>query len=389
VKTDGIIRANWRSASLVAAGLLTALGATACGSSGSSTPTTSPSSGANLTYVNAQLAKFSKLPTFQAPGPAFDATKLMAGKTIFSIPVNSADQFVQVLEQGEQAVAKQIGVTYKDWTNSGSPSAWVQGMEEAVTSHASVIDLLSGINPATLEPQIAAAKSAHIPVVASDAYDLNEPADPSVSGVMDVPYAEAGRLMADWAISDSKGKADVLVIGSSDVVSSPYMVKAIDSEFSTYCSTCKVTNKDIPVADWASETQTQVAAALSADPNLDYILPVYDSQSQFIVPAITAAGRTGKVFISTYDGTPFVLKIMEDGGPVKMDVGEDLNWISMAVMDQDMRIAAGLPPSKNENTPMMIITKSNVATTGTPPQNSVGYGKAYIAGYAKLWGLSS
>lgn len=379
--------------------LASAMTMAACGSSGSksagagssSGSSTSGSSGgsssANLSYVKGQLADYSKIPTFQAPGPAFDAKKVMAGKTIFSIPVNSADQFVQVLETGNAAIAKTIGVNYKDWTNSGSPNDWVRGMQTAVNEKASVIDLLSGIDPKQLGPQMAAAKSAGIPVVASDAYDLNEPAASGVSAVMDVPYAKAGRLMADWAISDTKGKADVLVIGSSDVVSSPYMVKAIDNEFSTYCQPCKVKNIDVPVADWASQTQPQVQAALNADPNINYILPVYDSQSQFVVPAITAAGRTGKVSIATYDGTPFVLKMMQDGNTVKMDVGEDLDWISHAVMDQDMRVAAGLPPSSNENTPMLIFTKSNVNTAGVPPQNSVGYGSSYIAGYNKLWGL--
>jgi ribose transport system substrate-binding protein len=368
----------------LAAGATAAL---AAASVGLLAPSASAAPKANLAYVRAQLAKYSHLPTFKAPGPAFNARKLMHGKTVFSIPVNSADQFVQVLESGNAAIAKQLGFNYKDFTNSGSPSSWVQGMQTAVNEHANVIDLLSGINPEQLGPQMAQAKRAHIPVIASDAYDLAEPAAPGLGAVMDVPYAEAGRLMADWAISDTAGKADVLVIGSSDVVSSPYMVKAIDNEFSTYCGTCKVKNIDIPVADWASETQSQVESALNADPHINYVLPVYDSQSQFVVPAITAAGKAGKVFISTYDGTPFVLKMMQDGNIVRMDVGEDLDWISHAIMDQDMRVAAGLKPSPNENTPMLIFTKKNVNTAGVPPRNSVGYGRAYISGYDKLWGL--
>ncbi len=376
-----------RTAPLVAAGLAAVLAASGCGSSTTkSTSSGGSSSGANLSYVRGQLAAYGQLPTFKAPGPPFDAKKVMAGKSVFSVPVNSADQFVQVLEQGNQQVANQVGFKYQDWTNSGSPSAWVQGMQTAVNQKASVIDLLSGINPAQLGPQVAQAKAASIPVVASDAYDLAQPVPPGVDA-MNVPYAAAGRLMADWAVSDTSGKADVLVIGSSDVVSSPFMVKAIDNEFSTYCSACKVKNIDIPVADWASQTQTQVQSALSADPNLDYILPVYDSQSQFVVPAITSSARTGRVHISTYDGTPFVLKMMQDADTVRMDVGEDLDWISKAAMDQDMRVAAGLPPVANENTPMLIFTKKNVDTAGKPPKNSVGYGTSYIAGYNKLWGI--
>lgn len=364
----------------------------ACSSSGSggsqqSGSTSTGSAGVNLTYVNGQLAKYGKLPTFTPPGAAFDAKKLMAGKTIFSIGVNNSDQFVEVLQSGMKSVAKQVGVNFRVFSNHGSPAEWVRGMQTGVNEKVSVIDLLSGIDPSQLHPQIAQAKAAGIPVVVSDAYDIAQQADPSVTATADVAYAQAGRLMADWTVSDTKGKADVLVIGSSDVVSSNFMVGAIQNEFKTHCSTCKVKKIDVTVANWASQTQSQVQAALNADPNINYILPVYDSQSQFIVPAITAAGKTGKVHIATYDGTPFVLKMMQDGGTVRMDVGEDLDWVSKAVMDQDMRVAAGLPPVKNTNTPLYIFTKKNVDTAGTPPKNSTGYGKAYITGYDKLWGV--
>ncbi len=386
---------HWRRNATFAVGTVACIFAVAAcgGSSGSNTASqkgTTPASssgGANLSYVHSQLAKYSQPPTFTPPGPAFDAKKLMAGKTIFSIGVNNSDQFVQVLQDGMKPVAKAVGATFTTFTNHGSPAEWVRGVQTAINEKVSVIDLLSGIDPSQLHPQMAQAKAANIPVVVSDAYDNVQQADPSVTATMDVAYAQAGRLMADWTTSDTSGKGDVLVIGSSDVVSSPFMVKAIDNEFTTYCSTCKVKNIDITVANWASQTQTQVQAALSADPNIDYILPVYDSQSQFIVPGITASGRTGKVHIATYDGTPFVLKMMEDADTVRMDVGEDLDWVSKAVMDQDMRVAAGLAPVKDERTPLLIFTKKNVATAGTPPQNSVGYGNAYITGYNKLWGL--
>lgn len=362
----------------------------ACSSSGGSQQsgsTSTGSAGVDLAYVNGQLAKYGKLPTFTPPGPAFDAKKLLAGKTIFSIGVNNSDQFVQVLQGGMKSVANKVGVNFRVFGNHGSPAEWVRGMQTGVNEKVSVIDLLSGIDPSQLHPQISQAKAAGIPVVVSDAYDVAQKPDPSVTATADVPYAQAGRLMADWTVSDTKGKADVLVIGSSDVVSSNFMVGAIQNEFKTHCSTCKVKKIDVTVANWASQTQPQVQAALNADPNINYILPVYDSQSQFIVPAITAAGKTGKVHIATYDGTPFVLKMMQDDSTVRMDVGEDLDWVSKAVMDQDMRVAAGLPPVKNTNTPLYIFTKKNVDTAGKPPKNSTGYGQAYIAGYGKLWGV--
>ena len=343
---------------------------------------------AGVAHAKAEIAAYSKLPTFTPPGPAFDASKLMHGKTIYSIPLNSSDQFDQVLETGMKAVAKEVGFTLDVYNNPGQPSDWVAGMNAAINAHANLIDLLSGNNPLSVAPQITAAKKAGIPTVASDAYSLGQKGDPAV-GTVDVPYGEAARLMADWAIANSDGHANALIIESSDAISSPFMLTSELNEFKQYCPECKISWINIPVADWASETQSQVQSKLTADPSLDYILPVYDSQSQFIVPAIETAGRIGKVHIISYDGTPFVLKMMETGNIVQMDVGEDLDWVSKAIMDDEMRIASKLPVVANEHTPLYIFTKNNVATAGTPPKNSTGYGTAYIKGYDKIWELSS
>lgn len=343
---------------------------------------------AGVAHAKAEIAAYSRLPKFIPPGPAFDAKKLMHGKLLYSIPLNSSDQFDQVLEDGMEAVAKEVGFKMDVYNNPGQPSDWVAGMNAAINAHANLIDLLSGNNPLSVSPQIAAAKKAGIPTVASDAYSLGQKGDPAVDTV-DVPYGEAARLMADWAIANSNGHADALIIESSDAISSPFMLSSELNEFKRYCPECKVSSINIPVADWASQTQSQVESKLTADPNLDYILPVYDSQSQFIVPAIETTGRVGKVHIISYDGTPFVLKMMETGNIVQMDVGEDLDWVSKAIMDNEMRIMAGLPPVANEHTPLYIFTKKNVATAGTPPKNSTGYGTAYIKGYNKIWELGS
>jgi ribose transport system substrate-binding protein len=365
----------------------------ACSSSTSSTPvkpTAKPSSSsAGIAAAAKVVAQYSKIPQFIPPGPAFDARKLDAGKTLFSIPVDSQDQFVQILENDMAAVAKTVGIKFVDFTNDGNPAKWTTGMEEAIAEHANLIDLLAGINPELLTPQMQAAKAAHIPVVASDAYSIGQPSDPLLTGVVDVPYAEAGTIMADWTIQHSGGHADALVIESNDVVSSPEEAGAAVDAFHQNCPACKVRVINIPVSDWASETQTQVESELRAHPSMNYILPVYDSQSQYITPAISLAGDTGKVHIVTYDGTAFVLKYLLDHDDVVMDVGEDLKWIAWAIMDQEMRIMAGLKPVANEHTPLMIWTQKNIASAGNPPQQSKGYGNSFVQGYEKLWELSS
>jgi ribose transport system substrate-binding protein len=129
---------------------------------------------------------------------------------------------------------------------------------------------------------------------------------------------------------------------------------------------------------------------LNRDPNINYIIPIYDSMSQFVVPAVTAAGKTGKVHISTYNGTPFVLGYLQSGDIVSMNAGENLDWLGWAYVDAAARVLSGgdVPKTLDEHTPLRIFTKANVNDAGTPPKLSTGYGNAYVSGYNALWGTS-
>lgn len=378
---------SWRTTSVVmSAALVMGGGALVASSAGAASPSAIAK---GIALAKARLVPYTALPKFTAPGAAFDAKSVMKGKTIFSIPVNSGDQFVQTLEDGMAAVAKKVGFKFVDYQNSGSPAQWVTGMQEAISEHVSLIDLLSGIDPKSLEPQIKAAEAAGIKVVASDAYGIGQQTDPLLSGTVNVPYGETARLQADWITVQSKGKGQVLIVGSSDVAASSFGIAAEKSEFQQVCPACQIFTIDVPVSNWASQTQTQVQAQLAAHPGLGYISPMYDSQSLFIIPAITTANKVGKVKIVSYDGTPFVLGDMqtEKGNIVQMDVGEDLNWVSLAIMDNEMRIVGGLPQVKNENTPLYLWTAANVKNAGNPPQASTGYGNVSTPGYYKLWKL--
>jgi ribose transport system substrate-binding protein len=80
---------------------------------------------------------------------------------------------------------------------------------------------------------------------------------------------------------------------------------------------------------------------------------------------------------------------MQKGDIVRMDVGENLNWLGWAYIDAGARMLSGqkLPLQFDEHTPLRVFTKANVAQAGTPPKLSTGYGTAYQTGYKKIWGI--
>jgi ribose transport system substrate-binding protein len=346
------------------------------------------SKAADIAYAKAQIAKYTGLPKFISPGPKIDLSKVR-GKTVFNIPDSSANPFANNIALAEAQAAKLVGLDYIDYHDQGLTTQWVAGMYQAISRKADLINVFGGVDPRVIHPQITAAKKAGIRVIGTHIYDKSQHPLYVETNVV-APYVAAARLEADWVILDTKANADVLVVTSNEVVPTKAIVAALKSEFAQHCgSACKLSFFNAPVSDWATKIQSNVQSALLRDPKINYIIPIYDSMSQFVVPAITAANKIGKVHISTYNGTPFVLGYMQKGDIVRMDVGENLNWLGWAYIDADMRILSGqkLPLQFDEHTPLRVFTKANVAQAGTPPQLSTGYGTAYQIGYKKLWGI--
>ena len=373
-------------ASVVAAAVVASVLA---GLAQSNTQTRSGRSAApNFAYLRGQIQKYMAPPKFIPPGPAFDATKAK-GKTILSIPVSSANPFTANIETAMAGAAKVLGINFIDYTNQAQVTQWVQGMGQAVNRKVNLIDLLGGTDPRVLGPQIAAAKKAGILVGTSHLYDVTQ-TPVAVDFSIPADYQRAARLEADWVILDTKGKADVVIVTSNEIVPTPAIVSALKSEFATQCgSACKLSLINAPVPDWSTKIQSQVQSALVKDPNINYVIPIYDSMSQFVVPAITAAGRTGKVHIATYNGTPFVMGYLQQGNAVRFEVGENLNWLGWAYIDAEARLLAGvkIPRQLDEHTALRAFTAQNINEAGHPPKLSTGYGNAYIVGYKKLWGI--
>ncbi len=349
--------------------------------------------GSGVAAARNELARFRALPTFVAPGPAFAATTHLRGTRIFEIPITSSVPFVAAVEQGMRQAASVVGAQLVAYTNEGQPSQWAQGITTAIAQRADAIVLFAQ-DPQLVGPQIAQARRAGIPVIVLRTTGEGEPCQSDRSGAalatacVPGPFEQAGRLEADAVISQGAGEADALVITSSDARSTQPLVRGLRQELHLRCPACRTRSVDVPIPEWPARIRTEVQSALVRDPAIDYVVPIYDSMSQFAVPAIAASGARGRVKIDTFNGTPFVLKLLQDRNVVAMDVGESLAWVGWASMDQVFRVIAGEPPARSEHTPARVFDASNVGEAGNPPRFDTGYGSAYVDGYRKLWGAS-
>jgi ribose transport system substrate-binding protein len=325
-------------------------------------------------------------PAFTSPGSAINVSALK-GKTIFSLPASSSVAFVNTVDQAMAGYAKALGIKYVDYPNQQQQSQWVQGVNQAIGSQASAIDLVAGIPPDQLAPQLQQAKAAGIPTIDTNERDASQATVPYVAAYAFAPFKLAGQLMADWAVQQTQGKADILLVTSNADTSSAAVQAGVTGELKSVCGGCTLSTVNVNPTDWATKLQTTVEGSLSADPNINYILPVFDSMAEFIAPAIEASGKGGQVHVASFNGTPAILDMIRTGNIVTMDVGENTSDVAAAGLDQIMRIMLHKPVGQDVIN-VRIMDKSNVGQAGVPAVSGKGFGNAFITGYAKTWGVS-
>jgi ribose transport system substrate-binding protein len=358
-------------------------GGASSGKSAGMTNSTSAKLGHPKKVINSILAR----PKFKAPGPSIDASKV-AGKFIYTVPNSSVIPFCGAVDKTLTKTAKRLRLKTKVYTTQGELSDWVQGFRSAINSNADLINAFCGLDLKRIEPQVAQAKKAGIPVVASHTIAIGQHPAKNVTATVYGAYTKAARVLADWVMTATKGHANVMVITSPSTGNSPYMKKAFKQELSKYCSGCSAKYFGVDATDWGTKIDPRVRAELSSHPDINYIVPIYDGMVQYVTPAIVAAGASGRVHVASFNATPSVLDKIRTGNIVTFEVGEDTAWLADAILDQDMRVLLGKPAIKNYVAGMRGFTKKNVRDAGVPAQLGKGYGNAAAKGYAKLWGIS-
>lgn len=347
---------------------------------------------ADTAGAKAQLAKYADVPVWKSPGPQLDAKKILNGKTVFSMAVSSDIPYNVAMEQQIKAATEAAGGTYIGWPTNGSQDEWNQGINNAISRHADVLIMSSGLDVRTVKPALERARQAGIKVIASTWGGTTQGCVDYVDACIPMQYEEAAKTMVAHSIATKGDDANVLVVTSTDVYSSRSMIPAMEDSFKQLCGSCKTTFKDVTTANWNTQMQNEIQSALVANPSINYIIGIYDSMMIYAVPAILAAGRVGQVGLAGFNGTPGPMKfVAEDKASV--DVGQDIVWAAYGTIDVALRLLSGTSYADtqgmaDENIPLRVFDKSTIDEAGDPPTLTGGYGSVAIDGYGKTWGLS-
>jgi len=322
------------------------------------------------------VGKYSKVPSYPVFKTSFTVKK---NWLIYVIPVTTSP-FDLGIEAAEKQLANTVGVKVVVYPTTGLASQYAAGISAAIAAHANLIDLLAVV-PSVVGPQLAEARSAHIPVTLNADLDPSQQMPSGFDGGVDFPLRLSGQLEAAYAVETTHADAHLLSLVSLDLPQSKLVQDGINSELATLCPSCSVLYKNEPVADWSDLTSV-TQSALATHPNISVVDPIYDSMMPFVQAGMAAAGK-GSLPVTTYNGTPSVLKEIEDGSLVGMDVGISTQWMGYAEMYNDLLVLA---TGKDIVTtvPPRVFDAGNISDAGSPPTLTDGYGSNLIAPFEQL-----
>lgn len=326
--------------------------------------------------------------------PPVTGPKAVTGKTVWILSCGEVAAGCSIVSAAAAAAAAQLGwhATVFDGKFNQS-GAYSTGVREAIAAKADAIIDVS-IDCAAIAAPLAQAKAAGIKVVATGAYDCNDPrtgggarfdAEPYPDSALKTTaqYATAwGKAKADWVIDHTGGKAVVLSIHQTDALFGSDIAAAFDSEMHT-CLTCTV----IPLDTSGTELLTgalppKVSQALLQHPDINAMHTIFDSVPPLgVAQAVVRSGRKDSIAVIGGEGFPSNLQLIRSNAGQDAAVFTDSEWQGWAAADELNRLFAGQPPVA-EGYGFRLVDRTHNLPTNGPLRSKVDF----KAAYKKVWG---
>ncbi|GAA3652747.1 hypothetical protein GCM10022237_10820 [Nocardioides ginsengisoli] len=334
-----------------------------------------------------EIAAASAKLTFTPPGPPVDAAKAR-GKSIHIVAVNLAVPILAHVAQYVEKLGAELGIQVTVSNAEDQVTGMQQGIQVGINNKADVIAIL-GVPTALVADKLKAADKAgiHVINVLNNPIDLNAPgqgAGPEFWASVGTDLELGGRLIASKAVLDTDGKANVLFVDSEGLAPEPPVVKGIKQVLGA-CKGCTLQTKNVPLADWGTQITPLVVTSIRANPNLNYVITLFDGMAIFATAGVQQAGAVNKVHVVSHNGGSAALALVKQGDIFTADPGVSEEWSAWATVDQSMRAMLGMEPG-NPLVPYLYLDTAAVKDIDVTQERDV-YGDSFIPGFRKLWGL--
>ncbi len=218
--------------------------------------------------------------------------------------LESCPYITQGMKDATDALGWDLMVIPSESANPGP--AFQQAIDAGVDYIAS-----SGEARSLYEEQAQAAADAGIKILSC--FDTEPPAGEETNiwtQCGDTTFVEkTGPLMANWAVVDSEGTANVLIVSIPDFAVLKAETDAYISELEANCPDCKHTELDITIPQLTGgEVPAAVASQLQANPDIDYVFFSFGSLASGVTSALDSAGLSDQVTVYGQDFSAFALE---------------------------------------------------------------------------------
>jgi ribose transport system substrate-binding protein len=352
------------------------------GSSTASSSSAGSSASAGVQKATSQLEPYKAAPTkITISEPLKSAPP--KGKKIVMLGTNDPNN--QKLQKSLKDLAGQVGWSYEGVSyDPANPATFKSAVDTAITKKADyVAEAGIPLTPAV----ISKVKDAGAKWVLTSVH----PVDVKDPVIVDAnAYANdqlMGKVLADFFISDSKGKGNVIV---EHVPAYPILggfTDGFQAEVKANCPDCKVKIQNITIPDLtAGKVPSVMVSALRSNSDADYLAFDVGPFANGIDSALAAAGLSGKVKIIGEAADEAAIAALKSGKHTAW-TGFDPVYSTYVMMDAMFRDSLGMPIDQNKAglQTTQILTKDNVGNVGSTWSEP----KDALDQFKKLWLLNS
>jgi ribose transport system substrate-binding protein len=316
-------------------------------------------------------------------GPSQQVDMAAAADKEYWLLLTLVNQFSGAVADGFEAAADAAGVGAVVFDGKGTVTEWNKGLNQAVAQGADGI-ILWGIPPELVQEGLVAAVEAGIPVIDSVNGSVDDPLQPGVLAHVDVNAFEWGDALASWMLAESDCKANVGVVWPPAYGGLDKIANATRDILAENCPECKFVAAEMDVANLATTLPEQTRTMLTANPDLNFFTPLFDSAVTFAAPVVS---EFEGVQIGSHDGVDSSLDMVRAGGPQTMDMTYPPNpYLGWALMS----IIAGLSEGQGPDPALLRIPERMVTTANIPATNEEiwpAYAD-YTPPFLEAWGIN-
>jgi len=262
-------------------------------------------------------------------------------------------------------------------------------IQQAIDAKVDYISL-TGVPVSTFKAQADAAKAAGIPILECYATDAPSVESNVLMQCGDESFVKkTGPIMADWAIADSKGAADILIVTIHDF---PVLVSeeaAYKAELAKNCPDCKVDTLNVTLDDLiGGKVPAAVASKMQSDTKINYVFNTFGDLPSGLTAALKTAGLDKQATVYGQDFSKFDLDEIAAGtmGAWSADPKGYAGWL---MVDAAARLSLGMDLTEERDAAVLPTIIINDATFAKQVSDAGGdwFPPGSQDAFKKLWGV--